>query len=601
MTYSLNWNLENIFNGGVDGAEFNNKMTTLKQQISTFSTQLKQSKARHQIEKIGDLFKLYQEILAGYLTVDLFVNAWSADDYTNSAFKPIQNQVAQLGTELAQPEKQLQVFLAELTETEFEALINQPDLLAIQFNLHEQRRKAQHLLEPKTEELLDQLRLDSLMGWSQHYETLVAGLSLCFEDEHGKKQTISAGQALNQIDGYPDPKVRQAIMQAYEKMWKGVEDLAADTLNHLAGVRLTEQKARGYQNYLEEPLALNRMSSETLNNMWSVVEAHKGMFQPYFERRAQLMGVEELGWQDQTAPLEHLGTYQLQPVSYDEAAQLIITNFAQYSSKMARFAQNAFEKGWIEAEDRPGKQPGGWMESVPDIKESRIFLTFTGSPNDAATIAHELGHGFHTSVLQDLPYLRNDYAMNVAETASTFAELIVNDANVQNAQSNAERVMLLDAKLANPVAMFLNIHARYLFENEFYQARQEGYVTASRLNQMMEKAQKKAFGDSLSEWHPHFWASKLHFYADDVPFYNFPYTFGYLFSTGIYAWAKTQPDFEAAYINLLRDTAAMSTEELAQKHLGVDLTKPEFFEAGVATIQADIDQYLELSEPFISK
>lgn len=599
MTYSLNWNLETIFKGGVHGTEFNIKIETLRQQVIEFSTQVKQDKSDHKIEKMGELFGLYQEILSGYLTADLFVNAWSADDYTNSEFRPIQNQIDQLGTELAKPEKELQVFLAELTETEFENLLAQPELAELQFNLSEQRAKAQYLLDSKTEDLLDQLRLDSLMGWSQHYETLVAGLTLSFEDENGQQQTISAGQALNQIDGYPDAQVRRGIMQAYEKMWTKVEDLAADTLNHLAGARLTEQKARGYQDYMEEPLALNRMSAETLNNMWSVVDAHKDMFKPYFERRAQLMDIDKLGWQDQTAPLTHLGTYQLAPLSYDEAAKLIITNFGQYSSKMAQFAQNAFEKGWIEAEDRPGKQPGGWMESVPDINESRIFLTFTGSPNDAATIAHELGHGFHTSVLQDLPYLRNDYAMNVAETASTFAELIVNDANVQSAQSDAERVMLLDAKLANPVAMFLNIHARYLFENEFYQARQEGYVTASRLNQMMENAQKTAFRDSLSEWHPHFWASKLHFYADDVPFYNFPYTFGYLFSAGIYAWAKIQPNFEEAYISLLRDTAAMSTEELAQKHLGVDLTKPDFFEAGVSAIQADIDQYLDLSEPFI--
>lgn len=599
MKYSLNWNLETIFKGGVAGMEFKAKMDVLEHQIAEFKIRLKNLVQQHQVVQMSNLFELYQNILAGYLTVDLFVNAWAADDYTNPAFRPMQNKIAQLGAQLAQPEKQLQSFLAQLSATEFAELLDQPAFRNLQFNLKEQRQKAHYLLEPTTENILDQLRLDSLNGWSQHYETLVAGLTLSFEDEKGQQQTISAGQALNQIDGYPDPKVRHAIMQAYEKMWTTVEDLAADTLNHLAGARLTEQAARGYADYLEEPLALNRMSRATLQTMWAVVDAHKDIFKPYLARRAQLMGVEQLGWQDQTAPLTKLGTYRPQTVTYDEAAQLIIDNFAKYSPKMATFAQHAFENGWIEAEDRPGKQPGGWMESVPDIKESRIFLTFTGSPNDAATIAHELGHGFHTSVLQDLPYLRNDYAMNVAETASTFAELIVNDANVRNAQSDAERLMLLDAKLANPVAMFLNIHARYLFENEFYQARQAGYVPAVQLNQMMEKAQKIAFDNGLSEWHPHFWASKLHFYADDVPFYNFPYTFGYLFSAGIYAWAQNQPNFEAAYVDLLRDTAAMSTEDLAQKHLGVDLTQPAFFEAGVAQIQADIDEYLKLSLEFL--
>jgi oligoendopeptidase F len=115
----------------------------------------------------------------------------------------------------------------------------------------------------------------------------------------------------------------------------------------------------------------------------------------------------------------------------------------------------------------------------------------------------------------------------------------------------------------------------------------------------MLNAQQEAYGNALSTYHPMFWASKLHFYIDDVPFYNFPYTFGYLFSLGIYAQAKTQPDFEDRYIALLRDTANMSTEDLAAKHLNVDLTKPAFWQAGVALIKRDIDEFMALSAPLI--
>jgi oligoendopeptidase F len=147
--------------------------------------------------------------------------------------------------------------------------------------------------------------------------------------------------------------------------------------------------------------------------------------------------------------------------------------------------------------------------------------------------------------------------------------------------------------------MFLNIRARFLFENSFYAERQAGFVPAKRLNELMSAAQEQAFGGILDELHPHFWASKLHFYINDVPFYNFPYTFGYLFSQGIYAWAQTQENFEEAYIALLRDTANMTTEELAQKHLGVDLTKPDFWQAGADLIKQDIDEFLKLSEQFV--
>ncbi|SUP52566.1 oligoendopeptidase, pepF/M3 family [Weissella viridescens] len=115
----------------------------------------------------------------------------------------------------------------------------------------------------------------------------------------------------------------------------------------------------------------------------------------------------------------------------------------------------------------------------------------------------------------------------------------------------------------------------------------------------MDVAQAEAFDDILDKRHPHFWSSKLHFYIDDIPFYNFPYTFGYLFSSGIYAWAQSQKDFEASYISLLRDTANMSTEELAKKHLGVDLTEPDFWQAGADLIKQDIDEFISLSDQFV--
>ena len=131
--------------------------------------------------------------------------------------------------------------------------------------------------------------------------------------------------------------------------------------------------------------------------------------------------------------------------------------------------------------------------------------------------------------------------------------------------------------MENATAMFLNIHARFLFEKAFYEERSKGIVSEQRINELMVNAQKEAYGDSLSSYHPHFWCSKLHFFIDDVPFYNFPYTFGFLFSLRIYAeYLKNPNGFEEKYIALLRDTGSMKVEELAMKHLGVDLTKPAF-------------------------
>lgn len=118
----------------------------------------------------------------------------------------------------------------------------------------------------------------------------------------------------------------------------------------------------------------------------------------------------------------------------------------------------------------------------------------------------------------------------------------------------------------------------------------------------MEKAQKEAYAGSLSGYHPHFWCSKLHFFIDDVPFYNFPYTFGYLFSLGIYTEFLKNPDgFEDKYIALLRDTGRMKVEDLAKKHLGVDLTKPDFWAAGINLMAEDAREFIRLSDELLGK
>lgn len=597
MTYSQNWNLENIYAGGVEGKEFQD---TLAQVVTTLDALRTDVQPTTDIETLVDMANRLQAADSTLRTLNVFVNALTSADYTNPTYRPYQNKLDNLPVDYQNILDTFSRALAALDADTFSTFQAHADIAPIAFYVAELRQSAERMLDPQTEQLMNQLQLDGLTAWSSHYDTISATLDMPFTQPDGTTETISAGQALNLVDSHPDNAVRDQLMDNYEEMWSKADSLTADTLNHLAGSRLTSQKAHGYTDFLEEPLEINRMSRQTLDTMWQVVENNKDMFTPFFARKAELLNLDGFGWQDQVAPLTKVGDFEPSEQSYDEISDFIVKNFGQYSPKMADFAQMALDKQWIEAEDRPGKQPGGWMDSLPDVHESRIFMTFTGSVNDASTLAHELGHAFHSSVLTDLPVWRDAYAMNIAETASTFAELLIADANIAAAQSDAEKVVLLDAKMTNPVSMFTNIRARYLFENTFYTERAEGYVPAERLNELMTEAQTESFNGLLTKTHPHFWSSKLHFYIDSVPFYNFPYTFGYLFSAGVYAWVQTQDNFEDAYIALLRDSAHMSIEDLAQKHLNVDLTQPDFWQAGADLIQADINEFMRLSEQFVN-
>ncbi len=599
MTYSLNWDLDSIFSGGSDSPALNERLEQLEKQINTYYQSVNQWD--HSVstnDELTTLIKQQETITEGFSQCNSYITALLSANVKDTQAKLLSGKLYALLPRWQSADTILSKKFAEISDNNWQTLLQTDEFSLIAFRMNEIRRDGHRLLSEAEENIINTLSLDGLNAWSSHYDTIVGTIVIPFE-ENGKVTDLSAGQAFNKMIGDPDPLVREKLFIAWEKAWQEKTSLLSDTLNHLDGFRLSTYKLHGMNDYLQKPLEYNRLKKETLDVMWATIQKNKQPLVDYLTRKANLFGKEKMEWQDQDAPII-LGDLKEKTFTFDEAASFIIENFQKFSPKMATFAQSAFEKSWIEAEDRPGKRPGGYCTELPETQESRIFMTYSNSVNEVATLAHELGHAFHSSVMWDLPALNRDYAMNVAETASTFAELIVADATLKAAKTKEEKINLLDTKLQNALAMFMNIHSRFIFENRFYSARQEGLVSEEEITQMMVEAQKEGYHDALATYHPHFWAAKLHFFIDDVPFYNFPYTFGYLFSLGIYAYAnKKGTSFEQEYIELLRDTASMTTEELAQKHLGVDLTKPDFWQAGIDMVLEDINSFMTLSEEYV--
>lgn len=599
MTYSLNWDLDSIFSGGSYSPALKKRLNLLETQINTYYHSVNQwDHSTSTAVELASLIKLQETVSDGFSQCNSYITALLSANVKDTQAKVLSGNLYAYLPRWQSADTILSKKLAEISVNNWQELLQSTELSSIAFRLNELRRNGSRLLSESEENIIHTLSLDGLNAWSNHYDTIVGTITIPLE-ENGQVSDLSAGQAFNKMMGDSDPLIREKLFIAWEKAWQEKAPLLADTLNHLDGFRLSTYKLHGLNNYLQEPLEYNRLKKETLDVMWATIQKNKQPLVDYLTRKANLFGKEKMAWQDQDAPII-LGDLKNKTFTFDEAATFIIENLKKFSPKMATFAQSAFEKNWIEAEDRPGKRPGGYCTELPETQESRIFMTYSNSVNEVATLAHELGHAFHSSVMWDLPAINRDYAMNVAETASTFAELIVADATLKTAKTKEEKINLLDTKLQNALAMFMNIHSRFIFEKRFYSARQEGLVSQEKITQMMIDAQREGYHDALATYHPYFWAAKLHFFIDDVPFYNFPYTFGYLFSLGIYAYANKQgTSFEQEYINLLRDTASMTTEELAQKHLGVDLTKSDFWQVGIDMVLKDIHEFMELSEEFV--
>lgn len=574
--YSRTWNLNNLFENGSRSLQLTQAIQKLSEGIKELKISLEKTSLQSSIIQLQNLEMLQQEIQS-------FIHCLMAQDVSDKEAIQLEHQIASIKSELETLSCQLNTHLISLSESEFEILLSDPLIQPIAFVIQERREWAKEKLPLPQEQIINRLSVDGYQGWQVLYEKLMGQTRIPFNQDE-----LSVGQAESRLS-HPERSVRKTIFHQWKKTWQQQEETYAHILNHLGGFRLQTYAERGWSSILKEPLFYNRMTAETLHMMWEVIENNKHVLLTYLAQKAQFLQLPQLSWIDIDAPLS---THNTALIPFDEASEIIVDQFTRFSPRMGRFAEDALKNKWLETEDRAGKLPGGFCSGHPQSKQSRIFMTYSGTTLDVFTLAHELGHAYHNEAVKNLPYMAQEYRMNVAETASTLGEMIMVDSMIKQANDPEKKRILLDNKLQRSVLFLMNIHARYLFETRFYAQREKGVVSVSELNHLMESAQKEAFHNALSEWYPHFWVSKRHFYMTDVPFYNFPYTFGYLFSLGIYAFSLNQEKgFEKSYDALLSDTGRMNVEALAKKHLGADLTKPDFWQNALDLIRADVENY----------
>ena len=592
-TYAEVWDLDVFFKGGSSSPELRDHLEALKLKLDAFEKTLlgfNIPQSELDAANIAAIIEEIKQVAENLSQAGAVVGCYLAQDTTDKQAKLLQGEIGSLGARFSSSMLIVQQQLSKTESNVWKSLMEDKQLKEFSFVLNEWRDEAKEMLSEKEEDMITALGVDGYQGWGQLYDLLVGDVKVRVTVD-GEEREFSVGQASN-LSSHSDSNVRKESFEELEQAWTDKEEFFAKTLNHMAGFRLAVYKKRGWDSVLKEPLQINRMKQETLDAMWGAISAHKAPFVKYLKRKAELVGADAMHWYDLDAPV----TESTEKVSYQEGAEFILKHFGKFGPELEQFSRQAFEDEWIEAEDRPNKRPGGFCTGMPLSQQSRIFMTYSGTMSNVATLAHELGHAFHSYALRPVHWMNRQYAMGVAETASTFAEMIVADAAVKEAKSADEKLALLEDKIQRSVAFFMNIHARFLFETRFYEERKNGFVPAARLNSLMEEAQREAFGDGLGEIHPHFWASKLHFYITGVPFYNFPYTFGYLFSLSIYAKAIEEgSSFEEKYISLLRDTAIMSVEDLAKKHLNEDITQHAFWEKGIALCVKDVEEFLELT------
>ena len=516
----------------------------------------------------------------------------------NAADEEANGEIANLEVMGAEHEKVGVYFLAAIknaSDEAFKALTNQEAMKGAEYSLRRSRIQAAKTMDASLEELTADLGVTGFNAWGRLRDIIAGKLEFDQEQPDGSVKKVPMAQKRSYME-HPDPFIRKSTLEGSNKAWAGMEDVAAACLNSIAGTRLALYKRRKIDHFLDQALFESSITRATLDAMLGAIAEKYEIPRRFLRIKAKMMGREKIGFQDEAAPLP---LKNVDTVNWAAAVDRIKNSFGRVYPALAEFSTRAFDKNWIESEARPGKMPGGYCNSTYFGKHPVIFMTYNNTLGDVQTLAHELGHCFHEWIMRDTRPMARDYPMTLAESASTFAETILTDAILEDPEaSDITKAQILDVRMQNASAFMLNIPMRFIFEKSFYEERAQGEVPVSRLKKLTLDAQRECYGDVLdeSEMDPYFWASKGHFFITGVSFYNFPYSFGYLFSLGLFArFKKEGPDFLPQYERMLAMSASETAENVAKECLGVDLESKEFWLDSISLIEEDLRRFEDIA------
>ena len=525
-----------------------------------------------------------------------YLGCLSADDANDEAVKADEAWISTLEAESTKLMASLRSALAALSDAAFATLLNDVSLKNAEHAVKRMRYEGQHQMKSEMEALAADLNVNGLHAWGRLYDTLTGKMEfeMTFPDGHNETVPMSRRRALM---SEPDRKLREAAFHAGQKPWNDHAVTLAAGLNGIAGTRLSLYGSRGIPHFLDTPLFDGAMSRKSLDAMMEAIHAHIELPRRALIKTAKLQGTTALHYFDLEAP--QIAPPEEKELTWDEACKTVDQAFSAAYPKLGSYFREMLAQRWIEAQPRAGKRPGAFCTGSQLKHEERVYMTFHSAVHDMVTLAHEVGHAWHSCVLRPARSFAASYPMTLAETASNFGEMILLDGLMSDPGITPEtKAYLLDQEMLRAHAYLINIPMRYEFEKSFYTERASGEVSVSRLRELMTNAQRKLYGDTLLDdgTDPMFWAYKMHFFITGVSFYNFPYVFGYLLSQALFARFKAEgASFLPRYEAFLSMTGSASCEEVVKQTLGEDLTSPDFWATALKAMEPSLIAYEQLA------
>jgi oligoendopeptidase F len=401
----------------------------------------------------------------------------------------------------------------------------------------------------------------------------------------GEEKELSRGE-LQVYYRDPDPVLREA---AYKELYR-VYDADGPILGQIYQSILRDWRSEGVDlRGYSEPIALRNLANDipddVVDTLLEICRKNAPLFHRFFQLKARWLGVDRLRRYDIYAPVAK----SEKRYSYNDAVAMVLESFQQFDPSMAELVQRVFDQNHIDSEVRKGKRSGAFCATVTPDLTPWVLQSYNGTPSDVATMAHELGHAVHSMLAAHHTKLTQQSSLPLAETASTFAEMLLIDHLLEIEDDPDVRRDILFGQMDDAYATIMRQAYFAMFERQAHERVHEG-AAVDDLSEIYFENLKDQFGDSLdlSEDFRFEWLAIPHFI--NVPFYVYAYSFGQLLVLSLYKQYKEEGEsFIPRYIDILTAGGSASPDEILTS-AGIDMRKGAFWQGGFDVVKKSLEQ-----------
>jgi len=544
---------------------------------------------------VVDAVAEFERILERTARVSVYADLVHAADST----PPEHGALVALAQERASAVRQTVLFFElewlALEDAAARRIIDHPACAHYRHFLSSLRRYQPHVLSEAEEKILEDKANTGARAFSRLFDESLAAMQ--FEvDRDGSRQVLNESEVLTLLFD-PQREVRRAAADGLTRGLQTHQLLLGFVFNTLIHDHAVDDRLRRYPHPMAARHLANEISDETVRALIEACEAQHELVRRYYRLKRRLLGLDALMDYDRHAPV----VTDTPAISWSRGRELVLAAYHAFSPRMAAIAEQFFTQRWIDAEPRTGKRGGAFSASTVPSVHPYVLVNYTARVHDVMTVAHELGHGVHQYLSRGQGFLQADTPLTMAETASVFGEMLVFEHLLADVRDPAIRLGLVCQKIEDTIGTVFRQVALTRFEEAVHAARRtDGEVARERLCALWHDANATLYGDAvtLTEGYRWWWAYIPHFVH--TPFYCYAYAFGELLVLALYdLYQREGAAFVPRYLALL-EAGGSAPPDVLLARVGVDVTDPAFWRAGLTPFAALVDEAERLAATHIT-